>query len=341
MARHKIDIITAHQADKELYCFSMKAKDLYQIVDINKRKPDADEGYQRILSASRVQTIAKYIDSDRVIPTCILVSLESPATLSQDHKSISFPADTKIGWVIDGQHRLAGAKEAVKDIDFFVVCFLNLPIEEQIRQFMTINNESKGVPTSLIYDLLSYMPADKTPSDVAKEQSSEIAKILSRDESSPFFGRIAILNIAKKGEISLTNFVRKIYPLIVRDKGKFGRYSWDEQKKIIENYYKALMHIYPDQSDPSTSVFFQTIGFGAAFNVIDFVFDYCIKLYQGFAVTDIIKLLKNVEDFDLNVWKQYGTGSAAEIQAAKDFKVALEMRLADNQSDGQGRIRLS
>lgn len=335
-----IEIVTAKQGSKELHCFSIKAKELIKLVDIDKRKPEEDKGYQRVLSLSRVQSIAKFIDSGRVIPTCILVSLNKPVKISRDKRHIEIPLGHKIGWVIDGQHRLAGANEAETEIDFFVVCFLDLPIEEQIRQFMTINNESKGVPTSLIYDLLSYMPPDKTSSDVAKEQAAEIAKILSRDESSPFFGRIAILNTAKKGEISLTNFVRKVYPLIIRDKGKFGRYSIDEQRRIIDNYYKAFIHVFPEHSEPSTSVLFQTIGFGAALNVIDTVFDYCIKLYQGFTIADIIKLLKNVEDFDLNDWKAQGTGNAAEIQVGRDFKVALELRLAESGDRGGGSIKL-
>jgi DGQHR domain-containing protein len=336
---YKLNVLITKQGNHELICFSMKAKELVKIVDINKRDPSTDKGYQRVLSSSRVQAIAKYIDSGRVLPTSILVSLEKPVKLSPDRSKIIIPAGKKVGWVIDGQHRLAGGNEAVTEIEFIVVAFLNLNIEEQIRQFMTINNESKGVPTSLIYDLLSYMPPNKTAADVAKEQAAEIAKILSRDEASPFYGRIAIVHSPKKGEISMVNFVRKIAPLITRDRGKFGRYSLEDQKRIIDNYFKAYMHVFPDQSEPSSSIIYQTLGFGAVINVLDVVFDYSIKMTQGFAVNDIIKILKYVEDEDLNDWKSYGSGSAAEILAGNDFKTKIELRIASG-TDQEGRIRL-
>lgn len=340
MSNIEISCITATQGKTELVCFTMKAKDLWQLVDINKRDPDKDKGYQRVLSMSRVESIAKYIDGGRVIPTCVLVSLDKTAQLSRNKSKIIVPKKKRIGWVIDGQHRLAGANHASSNVEFFVIAFIDLPIEEQVRQFVTINNESKGVPTSLIYDLLSYMPPDKSIGEIAKEQSAEIANFLRKDENSPFYGKIAIVTSPRKGEISLTNFVRKVSPMLLKDKGKFNKYSMEEQRKIIDNFYKALIHVFPDQADYVSSVFFQTIGFGAMFNALDSVFDYTMKFYKGFQVSDIIKVLKYVDDFDFSALRRYGTGSAAEIQAGNDFKVTLEIRLADVEDGKQGRLRL-
>lgn len=331
--------LVAKQGNKDLVCFVMKAKELWKIVEINKRDPDQNTGYQRVLSMSRVDAIAKYLDAGNQIPTCILVSLEKPTEIDYKKSELKIPDDNKIGWVIDGQHRLAGAHNANVDVEFFVIAYIDLPLEEQVRQFVTINTESKGVPTSLIYDLLMYLPANKTPAEVAQEKTTEIAHILRKDETSPFYAKISVVTSPKKGEISLTNFVRKVSPYFIKDKGKFNKYSFDEQRKIVDNYFKAIIHVWPELTDPS-SVLFQTIGFGAMMNVLDTVFDYTYKIHGGFTIPDIVKTLKHVEDFQFNDWKRHGTGTQAENQAANDFRVTLELRLKElNQSD-ENRIRL-
>jgi len=340
MSKKEFDCLIAKQGGRELVCFPMKAKDLWDIVDINKRDPDKNTGYQRVLSMSRVESIAKYLNSGNQIPTCILISLDEPAKLTKNPNKISIPDGHRVGWVIDGQHRLAGANHANVEVEFFVVAFLNFPIEEQVRQFVTINNESKGVPTSLIYDLLMYMPPNKTSNEIAQEQATEIAHTLRKDEASPFYGRISIVSSPKKGEISLTNFVRKIAPYILKDKGKFNKYSFEEQKRIVDNYFKAIIHVFPDLAEPSTSLLFQTIGFGAMMQALDTVFDYTILFEKGFAINDILKTLKLVADFQFSDWKKLGTGSSAEIQAGNDFKVSLEIRINELKQGPENRIRL-
>lgn len=336
----ELKCLIANQSGKQMVCFVMKAKELWKIVEINKRDPDQNTGYQRVLSMSRVDAIAKYLDAGNEIPTCILVSFDKPTELDLANSVLKIPDGNKIGWVIDGQHRLAGANNATVDVDFFVIAYIDLPIEEQVRQFVTINTESKGVPTSLIYDLLAYLPSNKTSSEVAQEKATEIANILRKDEASPFYAKIAVVSSPKKGEISLTNFVRKVSPYFIKDKGKFNRYSFDEQKKIIDNYFKAIIHVWPDLADQSNSILYQTIGFGAMMNVLDIVFDYTYKIYGGFTIPDIAKTFKNVEDFQFNDWKKYGTGTAAEGQAGNDFKVTLEVRIKETSQGDENRIRL-
>lgn len=333
------DCIVANQNGTELVCFKIKAKDLWNLVEINKRDPDKDEGYQRVLSASRRKAIANYFDSGNVIPNNILVSFDKGVVLNGNKSKITIP-QKKIGWVIDGQHRLAGANEASTDVEVIVVAFLGLPIKDQVNQFITINNEGKGVPTSLLYDLLNYMPPKKNQKDIAIERAVDLANELRKDESSPFYGRIAIITSPKKGELSLTNFVRKIQVLVHRDKGKFNLYTFDEQYGIINNYFKSLLHTYPNEIDSLESIFFLTIGFGAMTNVIGSVFDYTMKNHNSFRVIDINKTLKEVEDFDFDDFRKLGTGNSAEIQAGDDFKVTLDARLREKSTDGSGSLRL-
>ena len=171
----KVPVSWLEQGNIKLASFVLNTKELWNIVSINKREPEKDEGYQRALSPSRVRPISRYIKAKNPIPNSVLIAFDKKTKVSEDKKSIIIPKSKKSGWVIDGQHRLAGAHESKTDIEFIVVAFLGLSLEKQIEQFVTINKEAKGVPTSLYYDLLKKLPSKKSESEVTKEKVADIA----------------------------------------------------------------------------------------------------------------------------------------------------------------------
>ena len=220
------------QHDRVLYLFAASAKTLFEILDINQREPDKDEGYQRILSGSRVRSISDFVDQHRTIAPAIVVTMQG-AQFDEDAGELLVPNRSGSGWVIDGQHRLAGAAKASKDIELPVVAFLDLEIESQIFQFVTINRTAKGVPTSLYLDLLKHLPLTKKPGEIAKDKAADIANALRVDEESPLFNRITIVPPKPGQTISLTNFVRKVAPLVQTDpvRSPISSYTLPEQKK--------------------------------------------------------------------------------------------------------------
>lgn len=305
------------QGNYEFVFFLGETSKLWDVLSINKRIEDKKEGYQRALSQGRVKKISHYISLGNPIPISILVSLEK-AQLSKDKKTISIDHKEGAGWVIDGQHRLTGAFESKIDIVLPVIAFLGLDLGEQIRQFVTINREAKGVPTSLYLDLLPHLK-NKKPSDIARERVADIASQLKNDENSPFFGRIVVTSAPKKGELSLTNFVRKVTPLILEGKGILGPYTISEQLAVLTNYYLGLRNVFPTHFKNYESIFFQTIGFGALLNAFPTVFSISLKEYKAFRVEDVTKVFKKIDHFDFGVWTKMGTGSAAESQASEDL----------------------
>ncbi len=331
------DCISFKQAKYHLIMFSAPAAQIWEIFSINRRVEDKDEGYQRALSPSRVRAIAKYIGSDNPVPLSILVSLDPGKHKIKDGR-VYLKKEKDVGWVIDGQHRLAGAHESKKPISIPVIAFLGLDIEGQIRQFVTINREAKGVPSSLYFDLLKHLPTG-TPSDRAKDRAADIASELKKDESSPFHGKIVSISSPKKGEISLSTFVNKVTPLVNEEKGLLAQFTITEQVKIILNYYSALANAFPKAFNVENPVFFQTTGFGAVMRVFPTAFSLALKHQQGFSIADVSKILNEVKQFDFDAWRKYGTGNAAEIQAAED----LRSELVDSWADGEGgdqKIRL-
>jgi len=233
------------QSATTLYLFKASASLLYKMLSINRRVEDKDEGYQRALSVSRVGAIAKFIKTKRAIPGAITVSLDK-ATYDSKARVLTVPKGTDVGWVIDGQHRLAGAEMAARegyDIELPVVAFVGLENKRQVEQFVTINREGKNVPTSLYLDLLKILPF-KNPLDVARERSTNIADELRKDEGSPFFEKVVVTVSPKSGQVSLTNFVRKIAPLVA-DKGTLHLYTVHEQKSVVSNYFEGLGQVFP------------------------------------------------------------------------------------------------
>jgi DGQHR domain-containing protein len=251
--------VTATQGDVRLAIFAADAKQLFSILDINRRDPDKKKGYQRTLSLARVNSVVKYIQSKKPMPLSILVSFDQ-AKLSDDGTKLIVPNRKNAGWVIDGQHRLSGAFEATQKIELPVVAFLALPVEKQVEQFVTINREAKGVPTSLYYDLLPELPHAKSDSELSKERAADIGNELKRDEESPFFNRVVIMTSPRAGEMSLTNFVRKVAPLVHRKSGKFALYTELEQRKIIDNYFRALEHVFPKALKDESPIFFRRLA---------------------------------------------------------------------------------
>lgn len=309
------------QGNSTLYALAISAKALWKIVQINTRDPDKETGYQRVLSPSRVRAISKYIVAGHSIPTSVLVSFGTAASVDSTGTQLTVKSKPDAGWVIDGQHRLAGAFESSIDIELAVIAFIGLDIEQQVQQFVTINKEAKGVPTSLYYDLLSYLPV-KSSSDRAKERAADIATELRKDDESPFAGRIVISTAPKKGELSLNNFVRKVYPLLL-DGRALATYSVNEQKSIIANYYRGLQVAFPMYFIKHSSVFFQTIGFGALMNALPIFLGLCVKTHKAFKIDDVANVFQEIKHFDFSAWEKFGTGSAAEMQAGEDLKEEL------------------
>jgi DGQHR domain-containing protein len=335
--------IEIEQTANKLYFFKAAASELYNSLSINRKEENKskDEGYQRVLSPSRVQAISRYIAQKRALPGAIIVGLDK-ASYDAKKCEITIPAGTDVGWVIDGQHRLAGAEMASRlnvSIELPVVAFIGLTQDKQIEQFVVINREAKNVPTSLYLDLLGKLPQKKA-ADAARERAVDLATELRRDEESPFFQRIVVTVAPKPGQISLTNFVRKITPLVTQDKGLLGSYTEREQLAVIGNYYEALRQVFPKEFDSKQSMFFKTIGFGALWNVFPSFFSLSLNLHKGFQVKDVVQIFKKIADsVDFPAWNQYGTGNQAETLAGEDLRTTLLLAFSkDGKAKGTLRV---
>lgn len=274
------------------------------------------------------------------IPGAIIVCLDS-ATFDLKRGELELPAGTDLGWVIDGQHRLAGAHEAARlgiDIELPVIAFIGLSKEKQIQQFITINKEAKNVPTSLYLDLMRQLPIGLNPAEIAKERASDLGSQLRRDEHSPFYEKLTVTVSPKPGQLSLTNFVRKIAPLVTPEKGILSVYTELEQRAVISNYYKGLQQVFGREFDGKDSMFFKTLGFGALWNAFPVFFNLALKHQQGFEVKDVVAILRRASGIDVTSWKQLGTGNQAETAAGEEIKAQLLFAFREGETTGSLRV---
>jgi DGQHR domain-containing protein len=339
----KINTIKIDQQDHELYFFKIKASQLYDLVEINQRDSDKDAGYQRALSPSRAKSISRYIiDKKRPIAPAIIIALNH-AEFNPQTNQLEIHKRPDAGWVIDGQHRLKGAKIASEDsvdIELPVISYLNVSLKYQIEQFITINQEAKSVPSTLYLDLLKQLPGEnKSPVLLAKEKTVSIANELRKndDDDNIFYERISPVTPLKKGQVSLTNFVRKVHPLLVEGKGNFSTYSMQQFQKILTNYFTGLSKYQPDffvsfENNP----FFKTLGFGALLNALPIFFQWVTKENHGkFTIETVEEGFRKLDstDFDFNNWKKMGSGSDAEKRAGLDLITAIEDAFSQNGSE--------
>jgi DGQHR domain-containing protein len=306
---------------------------------VRKSWATADEGYQRVLSPARQKAIGAFIDKGNYLPTAILLSFKSAKIVRRKgHTFLQVPNKPNAGWVIDGQHRLGGAHVAASDITLPMVAFVNLPLDKQISCFITINKEQKGVPSSLYLDLLKKLPQRRSPADIAKERAADLADRLKRDPESPFFERIVVTVSPREGQLSLTNFVRKLQPM-VRANGVLHIYRDDEREGILNNYYLGLREVFPNAYTPNDSVFFKTLGFGALMNALPFVLSLAINHFHSFRIGDVVSVFREIDYFDFGAWKKIGTGTEAENSASDDLKSELETAFAETSEVGSIVLR--
>jgi len=227
---------------------------------------------QRLLNRRRIASVRDFTLKVGKYPGAIVlnwVSQENPIQKKNGHLLFSdIPSSAQI---IDGQHRLAGIKEAIREkpkianFEIPVVIYENLSTRECADIFLSINTEQKTVPRSLVFDL--YGVASETMVDAAAVRARDIAMYLNEEEDSPYLDNIKLPGSSRRrGGIALSTVVTAIKSL-VEEKGDFeqiGIRELESQKKILLNFFIAIRKKYAKEWDKSTNAFQYASGFVGA-----------------------------------------------------------------------------
>lgn len=259
------------------YLCGLDCKTLVNISYVARRGESEEQGaVQRILNKSRVSSIAEYVLNGGYFPTNIILNVTIPEKITiQDNNVLEVTDDKHFAQVLDGQHRIAGMREAllsnpeVGSVVFPVLLAVGLSTEQCADIFLSINTEQKTVPKSLLYDL--YGLTNTSKNDYSIERGRDVAYNLNNDEDSPYKGFIKFPGSTRfKGGIQLSSAVNALKPL-VKPHGEFEKYQIQElkiQTKVLKNYFNALEYYYDKKWYELSNPFLFASGFGAAIDVL-------------------------------------------------------------------------
>ena len=264
--------------DKEVpyYLCIIKGSDLIRMSYVARRGQSEEEGaVQRILNTRRISSISRFLQNGGFFPTNIILNIIDAGKINVNENSLSISDEEAIAQVLDGQHRIAGMRDAIKNkpeignIEFPCLIAVGLTTEQCAQIFISINTEQKNVPKSLIYDL--YGLVDVPNRDISLDRGHDIAVALNEDEDSPYRSFIKFPGISRvRGGIQLSTFVNKLRPLVKRD-GEFDKYrltTLEYQIKILKNYFEALRYYYDKKWTESSNPFMYASGYSAAIEVL-------------------------------------------------------------------------
>ncbi len=277
MATINAPFLSVKQGDRNFILTRLPASALTKISYAAVRgQIDESGAIQRILNSGRISSIKDFALSVGDFPNAIILNwVKKENKLLKKDGEISFKDLDRSAQIIDGQHRVAGIREAIKTnaiigkLQLPVAIYENLSTRECADIFLSINTEQKTVSKSLVYDL--YGEASTTVIDPAALRARDIASYLNSVEESPYFENIKFPgDKIRKGGIALSTTVTALKPL-VEDKGDFDRIGISElelQSKVLINFFTALANKYGKDWGSNSNAFQYASGFIGA---IDFL----------------------------------------------------------------------
>jgi DNA sulfur modification protein DndB len=270
---------TINQGSKAILLTTLTADVICKISYAAVRGQSTEEGaVQRILNTGRISSIKEFAIEVGDFPNAIILNwVKQSNPLVRTNDEIHFRVEDLCAQIIDGQHRVAGLREAIKtnasvgNLELPVAIYENLSTAECANIFLSINTEQKVVPRSLVFDL--YGVASEAVIDPAAVRARDIAILLNTSEESPYFENIKFPGAKiRKGGIALSTVVSAIKPL-VEDNGDFKQINIAElelQGRVILNFLNALYNLYGEYWSDKRNAFLYAAGFTGALEFFRF-----------------------------------------------------------------------
>jgi len=305
MERYKAAGVRIRQTNNTFLLTRMRALDLARVTYVAERGASEEEGaVQRILNRARIGSIRDFTLAGGDFPNAIVlnwVNKESAVRFLKD--TVSVPLAPHSAQIVDGQHRVAGIREAIKskpavgNIDLPVAIYEHLTTQQCANIFLSINTEQKPVPRSLVFDL--YGVASEYVIDEPALRAKDIADRLNEDDDSPYKSLVKYPGPDQTGRgIALSSVVGGIKTLI-EEKGAFeqlGIKELEQQAQILLNWLRVLQDAYGSQWLDKDNVFLYASGFSGA---VDFfknkLLTYC-NMHNAFDLPTMQEPMKSLRE---------------------------------------------
>ena len=276
----------------------IRAEDLIPRARIAHREFEGGNGYQRLPSQSRVNSLTRDLKGDKVdLPTALLLNLrdyDEAINVKNIEGATYLSLTEEFLWEVDGQHRCQGLKAALEgDPDKFggytipFVLGLGWTEDYEMEQFFVVNSNAKSVPTTIAYDILASM-GQSIPGLMQDIEESgrgwqvhghDLAKEMV-DTCHIWTNRIRFSN-QPKGMTTVTSsgFVNSLKPVLAS--AYFGRLTQTAQCKVLAAYWEAQRIVLPKVFDePQDYVLQKSLG---------------VQVMHGI-FNDVIELVRDKQD---------------------------------------------
>ena len=291
---------------------SLTSDILKQCCYISRRDEDPNEGFQRVLNVARARSIAKYLEADGgQIPSPIIVSAKDEASVKMRGGKISFSLLPSVFLVIDGQHRLYGLTLLSSPIEYPVVIFQGLSLEDEVSLFIDVNTNQKGVSTSLLLDIQSLRG-----NEAGKEaEKRRIFDLINKD--SVLAGRLSPTSSAK-GKISRKTFYDFTDPLL--DSIYFEGLTPENKYLGLKNYLEACSSLL-DDSNSQRQRLYNSVIFKSFMILLGDVIEKCYKKHENFKTESFFETLSPASSIDFDQYT--GTNNVTMNRIVADIKREL------------------
>lgn len=309
---HTSNAIKCTQNERDFYFTSIPSDILQRVCYVSRRDEDPEKGFQRVLNESRAESIAKYLQEERgQIPSPLILSAKKEAAFSFRSGKVSFDKLANVFLVLDGQHRLYGLSKLHSPLDTPVVIFSNLSLEEEVRLFIDINTNQRGVSTSLLLDIQS-LRGDEAGKEA---ENRRIFDLINAD--SPLAGLLSGTKSAR-GKISRKTFYDFIGP--IHDSIYLENLNTDGKYKGMRNYLEACSQLL-SSAQAQRQRLSNSIMFKAFMTLFPEILERCYKRHENFKEDSFYDVLRPASSLDFDGYT--GTNNATLNRIITDIKREL------------------
>lgn len=285
--------------DIPIYVFGINGRLVHQLATVSyaeRSKEGLLGGYQRAAVRKHIGEIRDYLSNENpLLPNAIVMAFDDRVTFQPlkdtvrsewgtfGYLEIPLPktaADTKVGWIVDGQQRATALAEldGRKHFPVVIVAFQSASQELQREQFLLVN-KTKPLPRDLLHEILPEVRS-KLPRDLEKRRlATKVLQLLRFDVASPFFGRIRGLgaddegaNISQAALLAvIQNSIRKKGVLFDHFDGGGKKHDYKRMARDVAVFYEGVRRTWPSAWDgnPKTSRLVHGVGIVALGHLMD------------------------------------------------------------------------
>ena len=306
------------------YLTCMDADTLFSLSRVERVSDDPDEGFQRQLDVSRAKKIAQYL-KDKIIPGAIILSARNKNDFTYDaaNLELTFPDGIDRMLVIDGQHRLYGAKKAWDDNFAKVklpVCILaGLTHIDEVNYFIDINSTQKGVPKTLRIELTKFLVETESVDEIRLR----LFRDLNSDPSSVLCGK---MSSEQKGPGYLSHVPFEIAINKILISNRMDNLDYEGKKTLLKNYLRGVYDNLMEEGQAhrlTQSAFFQAI-----FRIFDKACENTLTKYKNYKDESFLKTFSVLGRINFELHS--GSNEEAISKLEKDIIDKLEVDMKTN-----------